>query len=604
MTATSVPDLLAHYAIRLKTCAAGRTEKTVCPTCHGGRTKELSLQVKIDADGMGATWNCKRGNCGWSGGERIRSEGGRTVPAPKEPPRPAVKPAPRVVTDTMRPKALYAWAGKRGISEETVDFFKLYVDRHWFPKPIDGERQAIVFPYYYKGEVVNRKYRPPEKNPQQAEKDALPTLFNVDSIGEPDIVWWVEGEPDVLAMHEAGYKQTVTLKDGAGKDLREEDDPRRQEDKRFAALATHAELLGKVKKFILAGDADKPGDVLREELARRLGRHRCWIVTWPDGCKDVGDVLQHHGVQAVRDAVEAALPYPIEGVQTLRPDTLLKLRHGKPPTTMGIGIPTIHKLHLPTEGRLCIVTGIPNNGKSAWMSWLMLATAEHDRRVWAVFSPEMQPWETYAAMLASTYMGKPFWPKVNGFGDPMGGSMTDTEISQATNWLTDRIKFLVSDAEDDPPTLDWIIERAKACVLRDGVTDLLIDPWNEIEHTRGNMNETEYVGRSLQRLKAFGLRHGCNVWIVAHPTKLQPAKPGDKIQVPGLYDVSGGANWANKADLAIAVHTPENITEIHLLKARFRRFGRRGDMFEVNFDESTGRYRDVYVSDEVPKELR
>jgi twinkle protein len=311
------------------------------------------------------------------------------------------------------------------------------------------------------------------------------------------------------------------------------------------------------------------------------------MAQWPEGCKDACDVLRAHGPDAVTAAVRDAQPYPIEGLQRINVGTLLALRHSVPPLLLTTGAAAIDRiLKLPGEGRLIIVTGIPNHGKSSWVMFVHIhLMAEHDRR-FLVFSPEMQPWENYVALCAQIWCGKPFWPRVG------LEFMSDDGIGRAEAWLRERMVLLVSDAEDEPPTLDWIIERARAAVLRDGVTDLLIDPWNEVEYDPGNLTETQYVGRALQRLRAFAFRHGCNVWIVAHPTKQHPAKPGDNLSAPGLYDISGGANWANKADVGITVHTPPgDITEIHLTKARYLRWGRRGAKAELEFDVLTGRYR-------------
>ena len=149
----------------------------------------------------------------------------------------------------------------------------------------------------------------------------------------------------------------------------------------------------------------------------------------------------------------------------------------------------------------------------------------------------------------------------------------------------------VCDAEDEAPTLDWLIERARATVLRDGATDLLIDPWNEIDDQRGQQNETAVIGRALQRLKGFALRHGCNVWVIAHPAKPIALKSGEKRAAPGPYEISGSQHWANKTDLGITVHSPKPGTaEIHLWKPRFRRWGKRGAVASLDFDELTGRY--------------
>jgi twinkle protein len=591
----NLPDLLAEHGIpRMRSLAPGHSEKLVCPRCNGGKTREQSLSVTIDPDGDGAVWRCHRGNCGWTDGGKVADAARAVVPFRRH----LVAhdtPTPHAEAEKARDAWLYDWFSARGISVETVDAFGCYGARRWFAQ--GGEQQAIVFQYLFERQLVNRKYRSLDKQLMQ-DKNPLPTLFNIDAIEvsptapEPDMVIWVEGEPDVMAVHEAGFPQVVTLKDGAPSELRDENDPRREGDKRFAALATHADLLGAVKKFILAGDMDEPGKVLREELARRLGRHRCWLVAWPDGCKDAGDTLRLHGAEAVAQAINDAVPYPIEGMQRLEPGTLLALRHGTPPLVMSTGTRATDKiLSLPGEGRLIIVTGIPNHGKSSWVMFVKVHLMHQHQRRFLVFSPEMQPWEGYVAQCAAVRAGKPFWPLKDGAGQVLRGmSMTDEEIRDAEAWFRPRMVMLVSDAEDKPPSLEWILERARASVLRDGTTDLLIDPWNEVEHQRGDMTETEYVGRSLQQLRAFGLRHGCNIWIVAHPTKLRPVRPGDKIEPPTMYDINGGANWANKADVGIAIHSPDSVTEVHLLKARFQRWGRRGQKAELEFDRNSGRY--------------
>lgn len=582
----SLADILDENRIRLKSLRPGGHEKVRCPKCEGGRTKEASLSVTIDADGDGATWKCHRGHCGWQSGGRVKQAG--RPPAAAE--RVIREPAPHApAATTNRPKALYDFFALRGIERETVDLFGLYVAKHFVP-PL-GERSCIVFPYVFGRRVVNRKYRPPEKQPQAQEKNALPTLFNVDSIEAMDRVVWVEGEPDCLAIHQAGYPQVVTLKDGSGDKLLAEDDPKRQNDRRFHALDTHSELLGKVEAFVLAGDADEPGAVLREELARRLGRHRCLLVTWPEGCKDACDVLKAHGPEGVRAAIEAAQPYPIEGLQALQGDTLEKLFRRPPPTVMRLGVPAIDRaVRWPTEGRLIVITGLPGSGKSTFLRWAMVQSMERHARRWAMFTPEMQPWEEYAADCAAVRIGKPFRAHGDG-GFGTIASMSTEERMAAEEWLRDRLYVLSSDAEEKPPTLEWLLDRARAAVLRFGVNDLGLDPWNEIEHQRGNMTETEYIGRALQMLKAFGMRHGVNVWLVAHPGKLQPVKVGGLIPAPGLYDISGSANWANKADLGITVHREDRKpTEVIVRKARFSRWGLRSNRAELDFDAITGRY--------------
>jgi twinkle protein len=589
----SISAILADAGIRgLKRQAAGRRERVRCPQCDGGKDREDSLTVSIDEDGKGVAWRCFRGTCDWRGGKRVR--------AAQEAPQRALGGAkaapvrPRPDAEQPRPAALLRFFSDRGIGEDTVVAFGVYAAKHFFPGK--GEQPAIVFPYRLAGELVNRKYRAPTKHPQAQDKDALQTLFNVDSILDADApVVWVEGEPDAMAVHEVGYLQVVSLKDGAPSKALAENDPGRAEGRRFEALSTHSELLGRVKKFVLAGDNDEPGLVLREELARRLGRHRCWLVTWPDGCKDACDVLRAHGRDAVIAAIEAAVPYPIAGGHVVTPAMMLALAHAPQFPVLRTGVRSFDRaISFPGEGRLILLTGIPNGGKTSLLSWLVVVLAQRERRRWVLFSPEHQPWERYAAELSGIYAGKPFWPvppPMSGFSGVPG--MSDAEISSAAEWLAEHVVFLACDAENEAATLDWLLERAAFYVLHRGVTDFAIDPWNEIEHNWSGMTETEYVGRSLRRIKAFAYRHSCNVWVVAHPTKLVPLKPGAPTPRPTLYDISGGANWANKADLGIIVHTPENVTEVTLAKARFSRFGRKNSVVNLEFDRMSGRYSEV-----------
>lgn len=575
--ATSLPDILAAAGIRLKRLESGRTEHIRCPKCEGGRTGEVSLAVTVDEDGRGATWICHRGSCGWQDGARVRSD---RLPTRERPTKPPPQHAAAQVEN--RPDWLYAFFADRRIGARTVNEFGCYAVTRWFPNGL-GDRPCIVFPYRFNGAVVNRKYRPhPEKQPQQQERDALPTLFNVDHLGaEPDEVVWCEGEPDVMALFECGIPNAVTLKDGAPSQVNAANE------KRFEALRTHEKVLEKAKRIVLAGDNDPPGLALREELARRLGRHRCWVVDWPDGCKDACDTLRAKGPDVVVKAVRGAQPYPIDGLQRVTGNRLLDLRRMPPPRTMSTGTDVSDAiLRLPTEGRLIIVSGIPNHGKTTWTRFVMVHTAQHHDRRWTVFSPEMQPWEHFVAQCAEVLSGKPFWPV------PGVPSMSDEEIFDIGEWLGKRLTMLVCDAEDQAPTLDWLLERARAAVLRDGTTDLLLDPWNEVDQSRPvGMTETDFIGRGLQRLKAFALRHGCNVWIIAHPAKPVLLKSGEKRAAPGPYDIASSAHWANKPDVGLTVHSPNSgQTELHVWKARMSRWGKRGTVATMNYNPLCGRY--------------
>jgi twinkle protein len=172
--------------------------------------------------------------------------------------------------------------------------------------------------------------------------------------------------------------------------------------------------------------------------------------------------------------------------------------------------------------------------------------------------------------------------------------MSETDLRVTIQWLREHFYFIRAD--DEAPTIDWILENARSAVLRHGVRGLVIDPYNEIEHKRPSaMSETEYVSQILGKVKRFGQAHGCHVWFVAHPAKMHRDSNGD-IPVPTLYDISGSANWANKADLGIVVHRDwrenANSVEIHVRKVRFKSVGRVG-VVTLEYNALTGCYGPV-----------
>jgi twinkle protein len=411
------------------------------------------------------------------------------------------------------------------------------------------------------------------------------TLHGIETVAKPDVIWWAPDIEALEAVRAAGYTQSVALVPDEMGDA-------------FGLLGDYKDQTDAWQKIVICGGPD----AFVGELARRLGRHRVWRVCWPDGCTDASDTLQRRGTQAVRDAIDAAEPFPIEGIHRPTKEAMLAHRHAAPPITLTTGCEASDKImRFPGEGKLIIITGIPNHGKSSVLTHIMAHTASaHDRR-WAVFSPEMGEWQILAAQIMAWRAAKPFRPV---HGTP---SMTDDDIREGAEWCRPRFAFLSFDAEDEAPTLEGILEKARVCVFRDGTTDLVIDPWNEVEHEDGRLNETTYTGRVLQRLRGFAARHGCNVWIVAHPRILRALKPGEPVPVPTAYDISGSSNFANKGDVILTVHCPEvkegnktrpgSVTQLHLLKARFRRWGRRGGVAELEFDPTTGRFRSAMIMD-------
>lgn len=587
----------------LRSLQAG-TYTLMCPQCADRRRgkKTPSLHLKIDRDEKGAVWSCfNSGDCVWNipqgfrvaGAGRRDGQGARRVREYRAPPQHEVAADNRILE----------WFRERGISPETVSAHGIRAARIWMPQT-QREENVIAFPYLREGRAVNWKYRGPNKIFRQ-EKDAEKILFGLDHIRDQEEIIITEGEPDKMALWEAGFRATCSVPDGAPERILEGDlDP---DAPKFEYLRNCERELrpaeeGGPRKIIVAVDNDAPGRALEHELARRLGLDRCWRVRWPDGCKDANDVLRQHGPEALARCIERAEPWPINGVisaMDVKDDVHAIYRMGLPPGAplgwggfdMPEGVRGDPIVSLPT-GCAVILTGTPNSGKSNWWDAVMVNRAKggRDHRgepmapwSWAVFSAET-PVPRHVAGLAAKALRKPF-------REGPTDRMTPEELDTAIEWIHERFHFIHSD--DEVPTVDWLIKKIRLLIVRHGIKGFLIDPYTELVKDRSmGARDTDLVEDFLTKVRALCRVHDVLGCIIAHP-----AKPGrDAPRVPGLYDISGSAHWNNKADVGLSIwrdrSDPDVPTEVHVLKVRFHEHGRAGTHAKLDYIPSYQGYAD------------
>lgn len=550
----------ADFGIDLGT-KTGEEIKVTCPQCSAQRKKKTYPCLNLNTEK--GVWNCW--HCGWSGslkaGEWQRPDIRKSY----------VKP---VLVKAKQAGDVHAWFASRGIVPEVVERNGVTKGVIYFPQ-VEEERPCILFPYTRGGEVINIKYRTRDKLFRMA-AGAERILYGVDDIGATLIV--VEGEIDKLSIEVAGFASCVSVPDGAPA-------PETQNySTKFDFL--QEPRLAQVKTFIIAVDADAPGVRLQQELVRRLGRDKCLIVSWPDDCKDANEVLTRHGAAFLADCLAQAQPLPIEGTHKAG-DVLEALRneylHG---SERGIdaGWAALADLYRVMAGEWTLITGIPGHGKSEFLDALTVNLALREGWTFGVFSPENQPLTYHIQKLAEKYIGKPF-------SDGLHERMNPAEFDRAVTWIDQHYTFVLPEL----PTVEGLLETAARLVLRHGIRGFIIDPWNEIDHSRPNgMLETEHVSQMLTKIRSFARKHGVHVWVVAHPTKLQKGLDGN-YPVPTPYDVAGSAHWRNKADNCITIYRDmkanDSRVEIHVQKVRKKMNGKVG-MAELLYHPLVGQYRD------------
>lgn len=195
----------------------------------------------------------------------------------------------------------------------------------------------------------------------------------------------------------------------------------------------------------------------------------------------------------------------------------------------------------------------------------------------AYFSPENAPLAYHASKLIEKFTGNHFSKNTMSFG----------EYKQVKEHLEQNFFFI---APKDNYKVDTILERAKYLVRRRGIKALIIDPYNRLENESGGRSETQYISEVLDKLTNFAQQQDILVILMAHPTKLAKSKDG-VFEAPTLYDISGSANFFNKADFGIVVHRNrvDNTVEVKVQKVKFRHLGEVGTaLFKYNI--RNGRY--------------
>lgn len=480
------------------------------------------------------------------------------------------------------------WLESRGISTEVATNMALYSAKH-VPTGDDGERhdpvpdqngRILVFPYLENGVEQNAKYRAPGKRFWQ-KAGGKKLLFNRDILEDPSLhdgshpLVICEGELDCMALITAGYPFVVSVPDGAppardaqGKlisvpETTYDIDP--DNDDKYAFLLNDWELLSKVKSIIIASDADEPGMRLAKELVRRLDRVRCKFVTYPEGCKDLNEVLVAQGGKAVIDLITSAKPYPVSGVYSYS-----DLPDEAPISTVTTGWASMDSVIMPYTPAFMVVTGLPNHGKSTWTVQLVTQLAMwHGWNVGiASFEMRIKPYVTN--QIRNVFVRR-----------RLAAATPDARLAPDV-FMERRFSFIAPDPDEDVNhDIDWLLDRMATAVIRHGMKVCLIDPWNEIDHRRERDETlTEYVGRAIRKMKIFAKRYDVLVIVVAHPDKSSRGRLPEQI---GLSDISDSAHWANKADIGVTIGRIGELGEststgVYITKIRYQpEAGRIGD---------------------------
>jgi twinkle protein len=208
--------------------------------------------------------------------------------------------------------------------------------------------------------------------------------------------------------------------------------------------------------------------------------------------------------------------------------------------------------------RLTVMTGMPGHGKGMVVDNSIIQFIKKYGLKFALYSPENFPYENHIRNLLPVYTQKEYKTPVS--------DQSKADIDNAIQTLSNHIYYI--EPKEGGSKIADILEMTGNLVKEAGINFLVIDPWNEVLHSRDkHLTETEYISEALMKMRNFSKKMNIHMIIVAHPTKIEKNTNGS-YNVPTLYDIAGSAHWRNKADNGIIVYRNGSYTELYIAKVR------------------------------------
>jgi twinkle protein len=455
------------------------------------------------------------------------------------------------------------WFNSRGISEQTLTELQVTEGPEFMPQTGKTEN-AIHFNYFIGDQLINVKYRDGHKH-FKLFKGAEKVFYNINSIVGFEYCVIVEGEMDVLALHEAGITNAISVPNGATLGTNN-----------LEYLDNCIDYFEDKTKIIIAVDSDAAGQALQTELVRRLGSETCYIATFDD-CKDANEYLIKYGKEALSQRISRSKPVPLENVTTFRDiedEVTDFVRNGFKPGFQ-VGLDNFDSIFSTYTGQFITVTGIPSSGKSDFVDQMVVGYNEKYGWKTAYASPENHPTYLHAhKLMRKTWQGMP------GVED-----IKTEKWNQVADHVNDNYFFI----DMERYTLESVLRKGAELVKRKGIKCLVIDPFNKVRSADASGDVNVYTLEYLSQIEIFAKKYDVLVMIVAHPTKMYKDSKGN-IEEPTMYNIKGGGEWYDASYHGLLVHRnyEDKTVKVKILKCKFQNLGENGAECHFKWEPASG----------------
>ena len=455
------------------------------------------------------------------------------------------------------------WFDGRGISKNTLKELKVTEGAEFMPQTGQMEN-AIHFNYFIGDQLINVKYRDGRKN-FKLYKGAEKVFYNINSVVGYEYCVIVEGEMDVLSLHEAGIENVVSVPNGATLNNNNLD-----------YLDNCIDYFTDKDKIIIAVDDDDAGQALQQELVRRLGAEICYLATFED-CKDANEYLLKYGKEELAKRIAKAKPVPLENVTTFRDieaEITDFVENGFKPGFQ-VGLPNFDSIFSTYTGQFITVTGIPSSGKSDFVDQMVVGYNVNYQWKTAFASPENAPTYLHAHKLM-----RKVWQDM-----PSKKDIGTDKWNQVAEHINDNFYFI----DMDKYSLEAVLRKGAELVKRKGIKCLVIDPFNKVRSNDASGDVNVYTLDYLSKIEIFAKKYDVLVIVVAHPTKMYKDANG-RIEEPTMYNIKGGGEWYDASYHGILVHRDyeQRTVKAKILKVKFQNLGENGAEAHFKWEPKSG----------------
>jgi len=465
----------------------------------------------------------------------------------------------RNVTKNVQLKGTAERLRKRGISEKTCQFFRIFRDGN-----------TLRFPYYTSDGVLKGIKVKNKQKDFSYEGVSTDTLFGqhlFPSNGKRIVV--TEGELDAASCYEAmaGWPM-VSLPHGAASAKKD--------------IQKQIPLLQGYQEIILFFDGDEAGRKASEEAAQVLPPGKVKIARL-EGYKDASEALQENDAEAIRKAIWNAKEYRPDGIiegktlETLVTTPIPPADHEYP--FKGLQ----DKLHGIRYQELTTITSGSGQGKSTFCRQLAVNLLTKGVRVGYLALEESN--RRTALGLMSTAVGKALH-----IGEHDREELEEDFHSTLANWnlylfdgfgsfdpdvIYNRIEYLASGLECRVIFLDHL------SILLSGLEG----------------DERRTIDQTMTRLRSLVERTGISLFLVSHLRRTgndrTAHEEGGRVS---LSQLRGSAGIAQLSDQVVALErnsqsdTERDITTLRIIKNRYS--GETGFAGKIRFNLETSRFTD------------